>query len=66
MILTEYTPFSGNFVLTAQQILKMCNPSKKHVKFAANNYMFYVLYDEYIYLVMAEIKYSERIAFAYL
>lgn len=53
-------------MLTAQQILKMCNPSKKHVKFAANNYMFYVLYDEYIYLVMAEIKYSERIAFAYL
>ena len=44
----------------------MCDPSKKYVKFAANNYMFYVLYDELTYLVMAETKYSERIAFAYL
>lgn len=66
VMLVEYTPFSGNFVLTAQQILKMCSPSRKYVKYAANNYIFYVLYCQIIYLVMCDDKYSERIAFSYL
>lgn len=65
-MLAEFTPFSGNFVLTAQQILKMCNPARKYVKYGANNYIFYVLYSNFIYLVMCDDKYSERIAFSYL
>lgn len=66
IMLVEYTPFSGNFVLTAQQILKMCSPTRKYIKYSANNYIFYVLYLDLIYMVMCDIKYSERIAFAYL
>lgn len=66
VLLTEFTPFSGNFVLTAQQILKRCSPSRKYGKFSASNYIFYVLYEDLIYMVMADAKYSERIAFAYL
>jgi hypothetical protein len=65
-MLVEFTPFSGNFVMTAQQILKMCSPSRKYVKYAANNYIFYVLFQECIYMVMCDEKYSERIAFSYL
>lgn len=66
IMLVEYTPFSGNFVMTAQQILKMCSPTRKYIKYSANNYIFYVLYLDLIYMVMCDIKYSERIAFAYL
>ena len=66
VMLVEYTPFSGNFVLTAQQILKMCSPTRKYIKYSANNYIFYVLYLDLIYMVMCDVKYSERIAFAYL
>ena len=66
LMLVEYTPFSGNFVLTAQQILKMCSPTRKYIKYSANNYIFYVLYLDLIYMVMCDVKYSERIAFAYL
>lgn len=66
VLLVEHSPFSGNFVLTAQQILKMCSPSRKYVKYSANNYIFYVLYVDYIYMVMCDDKYSERIAFNYL
>jgi hypothetical protein len=66
VLLAEFTPFSGNFVLTAQQILKRCSPSRKYGKFSASNYIFYVLYEELIFLVMADAKYSERIAFAFL
>lgn len=65
-MLAEFTPFSGNFVLTAQQILKRCVPTRKYSKFSASNYIFYVLYEDLIYLVMADLKYSERIAFSYL
>jgi hypothetical protein len=36
------------------------------MKYSANNYIFYVLYSDIIYLVMCDIKYSERIAFSYL
>jgi hypothetical protein len=66
VMLAEFTPFSGNFVLTAQQILKRCTPNRKYAKFSASNYIFYVLYEDLIYLVMADLKYSERIAFSYL
>ena len=66
VMLVEYTPFSGNFILTAQQILKQCSPLRKYVKYSANNYIFYVLYLDYIYVVMCDDKYSERIAFNYL
>ena len=65
-MLVEYTPFSGNFVLTAQQILKLCTPSRRYVKYSAKGYIFYVLYIDYIYVVMCDDKYSERIAFNYL
>ena len=65
-MLVEFTPFSGNFVLTAQQILNLCTPARKYVKYAANNYIFYVLYLDYVYMVMCDDKYSERIAFSYL
>lgn len=65
-MLAEFTPFSGNFVLTAQQILKRCVANRKYSKFSASNYIFYVLYEDLIYLVMADLKYSERIAFSYL
>lgn len=66
VLLAEFTPFSGNFVLTAQQILKRCSPTRKYGKFSASSYIFYVLYEDLIYLVMADAKYSERIAFAFL
>lgn len=66
VMLAEFTPFSGNFVLTAQQILKRCTPNRKYGKFSASNYIFYVLYEDLIYMVMADAKYSERIAFSYL
>ena len=66
VMLVDFTLFSGNFVLTAQQILKMCSPARKFVKYAANNYIFYILYLDTIYLVMCDEKYSERIAFNYL
>ncbi len=44
VLLAEFTPFSGNFVLTAQQILKKCTPNRKYSKFSASNYIFYALY----------------------
>ena len=65
-MLVEFTPFSGNFVLTAQQILNLCTPTRKYVKYAANSYVFYVLYLDYVYMVMCDDKYSERIAFSFL
>jgi len=66
IILVEFTPFSGNFVLTAQQILKRCTANRKYNKFSAGNYIFYILYQDLIFLVMSDLKYSERIAFKYL
>jgi len=66
VLLVDFTPFSGNFLLTAQQIIKMCSPSRKYVKYSANNYIFYVLYIDQIYMVMCDDRYSERIAFSYL
>jgi len=66
VMLVEYTSFCGNFVMTAQQVLQKCTPDRKFVKYSANNYIFYVLYIDLIYMVMCDIKYSERIAFAYL
>lgn len=44
ILLAEFTPYSGNFVLTAQQILKRCTPNRKYSKFSASNYIFYALY----------------------
>lgn len=44
----------------------MCSPARKYVKYSANNYIFYVLYIDQIYMVMCDDKYSERIAFNYL
>lgn len=66
VMLCDFTPYSGNFVLTAQEILKRSSPSRKYVKYAANNYVFYLLHAELIYLVMCDHTYSERIAFNYL
>jgi len=58
LILSDFTPFSGNFILTAQQILKMCSPTRKYIKYSANNYIFYVFYLDVIYMVMCDLKYS--------
>ncbi len=57
-MLVDYTPYGGNFVFTAEQILKMCSPNRKYVKYAANHYIFYVLYIDFIYLVMCDTHYS--------
>lgn len=66
VMLCDYTSYSGNFVLTAQEILKRCSPERKYLKYAANNYVFYLLNTELVYLVMCDHAYSERIAFSYL
>ena len=42
LIFSEYTSFSGNFALTATQVLKACD-HRKYLKYPANNYIFYVL-----------------------
>jgi len=58
-ILSDYTSYSGNFNLTANEILKRSNPAKKYSKYAANNYIFYILkVDEVVYLGMCDSKYS--------
>lgn len=41
-ILCEFTTSTGNFPLIALEVLKACD-GRKYVKYAANNYMFYVL-----------------------
>lgn len=64
-IFAEYTSFSGNFALTATQVLKACD-GRKYLKYAANNYIFYVLNAECTFLVMCEMAYSERIAYNFL
>ncbi len=50
--MAEYTDHTGNFTLTANQVLKMCKPSQKYMKYAANNFIFYVLYVDVVYMVM--------------
>ena len=65
VIFVEYTDFSGNFALTANKILKACKDTK-YTKYPANNYIFYILNCECIFLVMCDRSYSERIAFSYL
>lgn len=66
VMLCDYTSFSGNFVLTTQEILKRSSSERKYVKYAANNYVFYLLNIDITYLVMCDHTYSERIAFSYL
>ena len=41
-IFAEHTTFSGNFALTASQVLKACD-DRKYLKYPANNYIFYVI-----------------------
>ena len=64
-ILVEHTDFSGNFALTANKILAVCK-DVKYTKYPANNYIFYILNSECIFLVMCDREYSERIAFSFL
>ena len=64
-ILAEYTSFSGNFALTASQVLKACD-TRKYLKYPANNYVFYVLNCECTFLLMCDLEYSERIAYNFL
>ena len=67
IILVDNTKCSGNFILTAREVLKHCNPSKKYSQFQVQGYYFYSIYiDGVIYMCMCEEKYSQRLAFAYL
>lgn len=54
-IIVEYTGFAGNFTTTVSQILKICKPEQKYMKYSASNYVFYVLYSDVIYLLMCDI-----------
>lgn len=58
IILSEYTSYSGNFAVTAFQILKTCGTSKKYMRFSVGNYVFYTVYANVIYLIMCEREYS--------
>ena len=65
VIFVEHTDFSGNFALTANKILKACK-DQKYTKYPSNNYIFYILNCECIFLVMCDREYPERIAFSFL
>lgn len=51
VIFAEHTSFSGNFALTATQVLKACD-NRKYLKYPANNYIFYVINAECTFIVM--------------
>ena len=52
-ILVDFTKCSGNFIVTAREVLKHCNPEKKYSQFMVQGYLFYAIYiDRIIYMCM--------------
>lgn len=55
IILVEFTKCTGNFILMASQVLKLCTPEKKYARFQVQAYVFYTVYIRgAIYLCMCE------------